>query len=291
MLTRVSLDGPADCVSRSQLLAGVAARSERIRVVETSEAAFAVEVVVRRVGDRVEATLALSRPSGQRAAPRRLSTSTCDDARDALALVLAIGLDPASATEPSKPATPSRSRSQRAPPAPTRADLSIGGLLIGVLGPAPEATLGGGAFVHARFRVVPTWPAAFRLGGAYASRSGVTVAGARADFAQVLAVLQVCPWAPDTGRFQLAACASLGLSRLSARGHDVPNARDAAAWGGDAGAGLLLGWGLTESLRLELPLGATVPFARRSYQFAPHVFYEAAPITWGAGFGAAWRFR
>jgi hypothetical protein len=95
----LQLDAAASCASRQALVAGVAQRSSRIRLVASAAATPALRASLRLLADgSIAAELVVIHAGGRRSL-RRLSAPSCAEAVDALALVIAITLDPASASE------------------------------------------------------------------------------------------------------------------------------------------------------------------------------------------------
>ena len=90
---RLELRAPSTCTGSADLVARVVARSPRIQFVEDSAAvAVRATFTVARPGG-VSAELVLVE-SGMAGAQRRLVTRTCPEAADAVALMIAVALDP-----------------------------------------------------------------------------------------------------------------------------------------------------------------------------------------------------
>jgi len=95
---RLEVEAQPSCSTRDELIARVAARSARIRFVDDGAG---VPVMTARIDagpkGAVVAELTVVEPDGRRFA-RRLEAPSCAAATDALALVVAITLDPSAAT-------------------------------------------------------------------------------------------------------------------------------------------------------------------------------------------------
>ena len=117
---------PSDvCASSHELARRVAHRSERVRIASSPEGAVVAHVEIRNVGPgAVEATLTMTELSGKRWS-RLVRSATCEEALDAIALVLAVAFSPelSPVQEPIPgPAPPPRPREPR-PPKPPPAEV------------------------------------------------------------------------------------------------------------------------------------------------------------------------
>jgi hypothetical protein len=83
----------ADCATRSDLIARVAARSPRIQFVDSGSALAGEAVFTAGRSGNVVGELVLSGPGG-RSLSRRLLARSCVEAADAVALIIAVTLDP-----------------------------------------------------------------------------------------------------------------------------------------------------------------------------------------------------
>jgi hypothetical protein len=93
-MTRARLEVRAapECTSRADLAARIAARSPRIQFVDEAVLFAAVELTVLRPG-QVVAELVLASVDG-RPSPRQVVAPSCAEAADAVALIIAVSLDP-----------------------------------------------------------------------------------------------------------------------------------------------------------------------------------------------------
>ncbi|HEY2407470.1 MAG TPA: hypothetical protein VGI10_15775 [Polyangiaceae bacterium] len=126
---RLELKSNADCVSRAALIARVRSRSPRIRFVDdASEPTIRATFTALPTGN-VTSEIALAAPYTE-VPERRFAPSSCNDALDAVALIIAISLDPAAATaSPGQqtPAIPSKETppdADSAPVAPSSANVA-----------------------------------------------------------------------------------------------------------------------------------------------------------------------
>lgn len=123
VIARLDLESKADCTTREELLARIAARSQRIRFEPEARGGGPTlrATIAPGSGGSVVADLTILSPGGKRAA-RRIVARGCAEATDALALVITIALDPSfvasaspAATDSAKPA-PEEERTPLAPP-------------------------------------------------------------------------------------------------------------------------------------------------------------------------------
>jgi hypothetical protein len=114
----VSADG---CGSSHELSRRVAHRSDRVRIASTPDGAVVAHAEIRTIGGAVEATLTMTESSGKRWS-RMVRSATCEEALDAIALVLAVAfspeLNPAPEPVPEPAPSPQRPRPPELRPKP-----------------------------------------------------------------------------------------------------------------------------------------------------------------------------
>ncbi len=94
VLVRLDLVSPNGCGTSDELARRVAVRSARIRLSPNAATEHLVRVEIAGAGLRsFDATLTFSHGTGRRSS-RRIQTNTCDEALEAIALVLAVTFDP-----------------------------------------------------------------------------------------------------------------------------------------------------------------------------------------------------
>lgn len=91
-LARLRVRASAECMSRSHLASRVAARSQRIRFVDDAPISAQVSLRSSRPGN-VIAELVLA-TAGVEQPPRRFVARSCSEAADAIAVIIALALDP-----------------------------------------------------------------------------------------------------------------------------------------------------------------------------------------------------
>jgi hypothetical protein len=103
---RLELHALPDCTTREELAARVAARSRRIHFDDGKPGPTLRAVIASGQRGGAVAELQIVEPNGK-SATRRISARSCAEATDALALIIALALDPSSATTERAPAAPS----------------------------------------------------------------------------------------------------------------------------------------------------------------------------------------
>ena len=102
---RLEVQALPDCTTREELVARVAARSRRIRFDDEASGPSIRAVIAPAPRGGAVGELLIAQ-SGGRSSSRRLSAASCAEATDAIALIIALTLDPDSATKPSTTPTP-----------------------------------------------------------------------------------------------------------------------------------------------------------------------------------------
>lgn len=316
----LELEAARDCATRDALIARVSSRSQRIQFVAGSMTALRVTLSPTSHG--VNGELAITRANGKRFV-RRIIARTCREVVDALALIIAITLDPAHVqpevelpgTEPvapsdagaSTPPTPPEVppavaiKPPTEPPAAAEAPESsparephgllaagIGGRVTS--GPTPSIMLGIAAHVLAAWERRSIWSPAARLSFAHFAGGGVTRSDGIARFALDVASLDVCTLRGAIARLELRACATLLAGRLASEGSYTYSPRSASRPFAAAGGSLLTAIMLASRVELGARVAAAAPFARDAFQFTPEVFYRVASVTLELELGLAVRF-
>ncbi|HEX3904927.1 MAG TPA: hypothetical protein VH853_18985 [Polyangia bacterium] len=111
---RLEVQAPPDCTTREELAARVAARSRRIHFDDEASGPSVRAAIARAPRGGAVGELVIVEPGG-RSSSRRLSAPTCAEATDAIALIIALTLDPASKPAPAT-ATPVPPAAAATPP-------------------------------------------------------------------------------------------------------------------------------------------------------------------------------
>lgn len=315
---RLDLRGPADCISRVDLAARVAARSARIRFVDDAAVYAHVVVTSARPGN-VVAELVLATPGAEQP-PRRFVARSCSEAADAIALIIAVTLDPTTArnggatttaaTEPrSDVVTPSAEKRSdqplastpavapatlESPTPPSRVPAArkqrFGAYVAGqtIFGPGPSVMPGLALYAMAALDGDGAWSPALFLGATHIWRDGLSEPGGTASFTLDAASLDACPFRVARSRFVARPCASALVGRLATSGADTEQAASSARPFATAGVALNASYGTTVELSGRVAAGMTL--IRDWYDFGGVTFHRAAAITVAASLGAGLRW-
>jgi len=317
---RLDLRGAAECISRSDLAARVAARSARIRFVDDAAVYAHVVVTSARPGN-VVAELVLATPGAEQP-PRRFVARSCAEVADAIALIIAVTLDPtsvrnsvapgntAAATEPrsdvatppadkrpdqppaSPPAAPPATLEPAtpAPPVASARKQRFGAYVAGqtIFGPAPSVMPGLALYAMAALDGEGVWSPALFLGATHVWRDDLSEPGGAASFTLDAASLDACPFRVGRSRLVARPCASALVGRLATSGADTEQAASSTRPFATAGVALNASYGTTVELSARLAAGMTL--IRDSYDFGGLTFHRAGAITVAASLGAGLRW-
>jgi hypothetical protein len=313
----------AGCPDEARFVARVRALTERARFVGAGEAArtFAVDLVA---GPPARGSIRLG--SG---GERNVAGQTCDEVADAVAMILAVGVDPraglvpaasspapASASAPAPapapaPASASASASAPAPTlarapspppraerAPTASPSAYGSILIGadlaVAGAVTPATLAGGAaFVGWQSPSRNVLSPSVRLTFARALSGTVPTAfeGATARFTWLVGRVDACPIALHAGALRVEPCARVEVGTVEVASDHVPRTDDVTSPWLAAGALLRAVWTVARPLFLEAEAGALLHVTSDRFFLLPDITVYQVPLVGGvAGLGLGVRF-
>ena len=266
---RLELRGVPDCISRSEVAARVAARSSRIQFVDEAAISATVALTSARAGN-VVAELALT-AAGIEPAPRRIVARSCAEAADAVALMIAVTLDPtlkrksatgaagadtagggsASPDVGTTPATPPTEKPDQpvkgpeppvivepaAPVAPEPTRRRFGAYVAGetTFGPAPAVMPGIALHGMAALERDGVWAPALFVGLTHAWRSDLSQSNGAASFTLDAATVDVCPLRFGGSLLAARPCASALVGRLASTGSDTIDGASAARPFGAAG--------------------------------------------------------
>lgn len=272
---------PAECPPRATVETQIRERATAVRFVDGASRVFDITVANSDAG--YTGTLVVDGAEGkQLAAPR------CDDLVTALALVVAIAIDPQAALrEPAPPPPPPAPPPPPLAPPPTppararEARLEIATTLGVGLGVTPDPLVQGSVELRAVRGRVTIGIAA--LGG----RDSTTSDMATARFTWLAARPATC-WTVVAG---IGACAHAEIGVTRAEGADIIYARTLTRLWLAAGGHVAVQWPTRGRVFGQLELGASVPVLRDRYRFNPGTELHAtgAVIGW-AELGAGLRF-
>lgn len=272
----------------------VAQISQRVRnakhAPEHADLHFSVRIVRRGAEWRGEVDL------GADGVPRDVAGATCDSVASALALIVAVAIDPTIVLDLPAPAPAERTPPRRAPQSddldePRKPSSQPSSRALGLLGgggsvasgPGPTPLHGWHVFgeVEPEGRTGPALRAAFSR----ASSGAVEVGSGSARFVLTTARIEGCPGAVATGDLLLTGCAAAEGGAIHAEGL----ARTALAepgsvtrpWG-ELGVATRFSWVIASTLRLEVFGGVAAPLTRRAFVFEnPREVVHQAPLLIG----------
>jgi hypothetical protein len=258
----LELDADSSCVTRADLVARVRARSPRVRFVDDGSGLIIRVKISTATSGAFAADVTLADP-GAKSPTRHVLARTCNEAADAVSLIIAVTLDPNGAdthTDNGAPrpvgtagsgnaATNEHDASAKAHPSPAKpappptplapSDMSEPRTVSPRNPPSltVSAQLAAEAFVGVAPGVMPgvtlygmaglerssVWSPAAVLGLRHAWRSSIEEEGGSASFALDAATLDLCPLRFRRSMFEARSCGSLLVGRLTAHATDTLN--------------------------------------------------------------------
>ena len=310
---------PAGCPDRAVFLSAILARTKRSRLASEGEAATELAVAIEATPARTNGRLEVREVDDTRQL-RSVSSDSCTDVAQALALIAALILDPDAriGEEPSSPpVSPPEDHAPAPPAAPDKRgrpgwtettvprttasgpgaspklDLSAGAQLGAMGGVAPVLAPSAGGFVD--LDAVPGGSGlapSVRLGLDFATASSSAPAG-RQSYWWLGGTLRGCPVrAVLAHRLSVAPCAAFAFGAHHATTSGVRNPTSSITPWLAAVVGASLEWTLAPAFTLELQGGAAFPILRRRFFLAdPETTIFEVPSASGVGSVAGrWRF-
>jgi hypothetical protein len=317
---RLDMDAAPSCSTRDELVARVAARSTRIRFVSDGAG---IPTMTARIGagakGTVVAELTVVEPDGRRFA-RRLEAPSCAAATDALALVVAITLDPTASTGDASPTADATTaapavtttlpatapapdaallaeheqvdgaRSGEAAPVASQSRLTVGVAGEVVTGPAPAAMPGIALEVQAALDRTAIWSPAVILTVSHVFSGDLAESDGRASFTLDLLGLDACPVRVVLFRLEARACGAASMGRLVAQGSHTYDPRSVARPFATAGGAVRLTVPIAWRVEARARFGAGAALWRDAFEFSPDVFHQVASVTLVGDVGFGVRF-
>jgi len=315
-----SLDyrAPPGCPSWPRFVTEVTLRTPRVRLgADRRRHTIGVDVEIVDEGTHATGHVVVREPEGSRAV-RKVEGSDCAEVMSALALIVALALDPHASMQPvvhaaSLPASHVPAPTMAPPSAaaspdivknaeePTRSGhwhVSAGAELAVSQGAAPSVLPVGEVFVGAS-RAESAWSWDTRVALGYAAPTSADVPLGRAEFGLVFARADDCPWTARWARqFAASPCVSFEAGRLHAEGIAGPvivAPNQATVWWLAPGVRARLDWNLGDVWFAEAGIGALFPLIRESFVFAVPggltEAHKASPVVGEAGVGWGAHFR
>jgi hypothetical protein len=293
---RLEVQALPDCATREALVARVAARSSRIHWAADPAGPNLRAAIARAPHNGAVAELVIVQPDGT-ISSRRLSAPSCEEATDAIALVIALTLDPMSAPgdHPAAPppsplpdsdvtaAAPSHSSPPPPPPplppAPTRPRFGVGAAAQAIFGPAPGVLPSIAVYAFAQLGRDAFWSPALFLLGTHAWRNDLVEPGGTAAFTLDAASLDACALRLRVSVVEARACAGGLVGRLAASGSDTYSPTSSVRPFAAVGGSLLSTVGIGSVLEASARVGVGASLVRDAFAFAPFVFYRTAAVV------------
>ncbi|WP_394832307.1 hypothetical protein LVJ94_37925 [Pendulispora rubella] len=287
------------CPTETAFLEQVRQRTTKLRAPRAGEPFRRFTVDMRATRTETRGRLSIRDSDGAEAV-RTVSGEDCGEVGSALALAVAIAVDPTVSLGPAPEGDPAdspfanrESRIANAKPAPpppapvrpapappkrtprVRAALAAEGVM--ATGVAPGVLWGAG--------LAATWtaPLAFepslRAGVAYSSSAPASVDAAEAHFARWTASLEGCALRMRLGRMSLFPCAKLEVGALRAEGQNIARATsDVRPWVA-VGPSARVRWLVPgQRLFVEGGVAAMVPLTRDRFFFQPNITIHRAAV-------------
>jgi hypothetical protein len=263
---------PNECPARNEVLAEV---GSILRTTRTTQQVEARATVTRAPGEeRWLVNLAIR--SDQNVGERSFEAGSCQEIGSAVALILALAVDPSRATGPEEPRVEATQASPLPGPETASAEsvrLAVAAGGISDVGTLPRTALGGGAAfaalygrarVEARANLWGTQQIADPTNPTQGSAFDLLTAGGRACYAPLSSARS-----PARKGLALFGCGGLDVSRLAAAGYRSPSSSTAALSGSStwaaAEASVLGTWVLGPAFALRLDVGLLVPLERPTF--------------------------
>jgi hypothetical protein len=273
---------PSDCPAEQELVRQVQARTQRARLALPGQAASKFAIQIARDSTATRGTLVVHPLHGGADSVREVSAGDCVEVVSALALVVALVIDPNASTDPLPPEQPAEQGLEPPPEAPSppvpetphfrwglEASLGVTG------GIAPDlAPLVGIAATVSR-EPGGIWAPLLSFGVVAAQSFEVDAADGTAVFGRLAARLAFCPIrAPAVGTIALRPCALVEAGALRGEGFDTPDAASATVLWLAGGAALRFEISVAELVMLGAEGGATFPAFHDRFFFDPRRAWE-----------------
>lgn len=306
----ISYEAPAGCPDSRDFSWRVSARARGVRAPKTGEPARRFHIAISRADDGAYVGLLDIANTDGTTGDRSLRSPDCAEVSNALALIVALAIDPhAKADLPSEPPSPTASPKRgaaggedsapvtraAAPRGPTKetmaseaasSSVSFGGGVAGRAfdGPAPNVVVAGGVFGQLDLLRRSVLSPSLRLSLAAAPESTVVAQQGAASFAWFGGDLAACPLRVPLGdSAALRTCAAMELGVIVARGSETTNPRsDTRPWvtprlEAEVDVRAVAG------ISLQLHGGIGLPLVRDDYAIGTEVVHTVPPVTWALG--------
>jgi hypothetical protein len=300
---RLEYRASGDCPSEAEFIARVRARTSRIRPAWSEEPARTFSVALD-AGPPPAGRLQIA-VHDKLGGKRSVQADRCSDVADALALMVALAVDPQADARPSV-ASSAAAEPARAEPAPVTTDapahraapryeaarFSAGLDFVLATAVAPSAVLGGSAYVGFRTRSEGWFDPSLRLAFAIAGGPAIDVpAGGRASFLWTTGRADACAITWPHAPLRLTACARLEAGALRVAGSAIVGGKSATRPWVAAGPLLRAEWPVTGPLFMDADASLLFRAVEDRFYFLPdRTVYQVPLAGLGVGIGLGWRF-
>ncbi len=219
---------------------------------------------------------------------RTLEAPSCAEAADALALVVALAIDPRASAELPPASVPGPSVPMPSPAPKPRAHWRFEAGIAGFVasGFAPEALWGAQASAGTRLESTEYWAPVLRAGFGYVAERSFLVTGGRVNLEWMGGVLELCPLGlHPSSAISWLLCGRGELGNLRASGSHTVHPRRSNRFWEAAGPGTLLRYVFVRPLAVELSASLVFPWARDRFLMGPVVVHEIPMVALRAGLG------
>lgn len=321
---RITFRAPEGCPDEGSFFARVRARASKARPAQSGPEAMGARAfdVEMDSGPPASGRVAV----GDRTHPdgvRRVEAATCAEVADALALVIALAIEPGAAppaTAPTpidqrasrppadppiappaasatvspglrspSPATSAPAREAQARPSPARPN-ERRSLLVGLdaavdVGVSPAALFGLSPYVGWQSKSTALFAPALRVAFDRARSGVLAVPNGTAAFTWTVGRVDACPFGKSLASVRISACARLEAGALEVAGGDIVNARGKTRAWVAAGALARAEWTFLEPFFVEVEAAGVVRATDDRFVFLPDTTVYHVPLV-GAGAGA-----
>ncbi|MDP8999650.1 MAG: hypothetical protein M3O46_06010 [Myxococcota bacterium] len=290
---RLAYHASDGCPDDAGFVARIRTRTTRARIAWPGETARTFAVVIDQ-GPPASGRVVIQ-TGGRDEGTRKVQADTCSDVADALALVVALAIDPRASAPLAVATAPATKPSAQSVASPTplpesESHMFFAGLDVAVAtGVTPKLVIGGSPSVGWRARRGTLFEPSVRVAFIRAGTGAVDVANGRVEFTWTVGRVDVCPVVGAGGRLRIAACVRVEAGALEAMRADVSSPQTSLQpW--VAGGAVARGeWSFFPWAFIAAEVGGLVRVTQERFYFMmPGTpVYQVPPVgvTGGAGVG------
>ena len=296
-----------DCPSTAEFIQGVRSYTTNWRIVpEGTPHARTINVRIEATEAEARGTLTTEEPK-ERPSTRTLVGPSCVAVSEALAVMVAVAIDPHAndviAPPPTTAPPPLRSPARHRPPVSqvpavepsrTRVALDVRGEVTSAVVGEALFGVGLGVAIEPSFASTGGWRGPFRpsigIGVRQTFPRSTVLRGGSVTFLWTAAGLRLCPVRfPLVGaRIEISACAETNLGALQAQAHEFADARNVTLFWADIGGSTWIKAALTRRWFVDATFLAVAPLERRSVELRSGAVAARSPafgVLGGIGVG------